>query len=60
MSAPRTILCLASFHKGHEFIREAKAQGWRVYLLTSQSLKDAEWPRESLDDIFYMPDVDKI
>ena len=60
ISAPRTILCLASFHKGHEFIREAKAQGWRVYLLTSQSLKDAEWPRESLDDIFYMPDVDRV
>ncbi len=60
MSEPRTILCLASFHKGHEFLREAKAQGWRVYLLTSKSLDCAEWPRESLDDIFFMPDVDKV
>lgn len=60
MSKPRTILCLASFHKGHEFIREAKAQGWRVYLLTSKSLDCAEWPREALDDIFFMPDVDKV
>ena len=61
MSEPtKTILCLASFHKGHEFLREAKRQGWRVYLLTSKSLEGAEWPRESLDDIFYMPDVDKV
>jgi hypothetical protein len=60
MSAPRTILCLASFHKGHEFIREAKREGWTVYLLTSQSLEGAEWPRESIDEMFYMPDVDKV
>lgn len=60
MSAPRTILCLASFHKGHEFIREAKNQGWTVYLLTSQSLEHADWPRESIDEIFFMPDVDKV
>ena len=60
MSEPRTILCLASFHKGHEFIREAKRLGWRVYLLTSKSLDSAEWPREALDDIFFMPDVDKV
>ena len=38
-------------------MQEAKQQGCRVFLLTSQSLKDkAKWPRESLDDVFYMPD----
>ena len=60
MREPRTILCLASFHKGHEFLREAKREGWRVYLLTSESLRGAEWPAEALDDIFFMPDVDKV
>ena len=59
MSTPRTVLCLASFHKGHEFLREAKAQGWTVLLLTSKSLEGAEWPPE-IDEIFYMPDVDKV
>jgi biotin carboxylase len=54
-----TILCLASYHKGFEFLREAKRQGCRVFLVTSESLRDAEWPRESLDDIFYMPDDKK-
>jgi biotin carboxylase len=60
MSEPPTILCIASYEKGHEFLRQAKRSGWRVLLLTSLSLKDkARWPTESLDDIFYMPDVDK-
>jgi biotin carboxylase len=60
MAPPRTILCLASYEKGHEFLRQCKRSGWRVLLLTSESLKDkAHWPTESLDDIFYMPDVDK-
>lgn len=61
MAEPRTILVLASYEKGHNFLRSAKNQGWKVILLTSQSLKDqAEWPRESIDEIFYMPDVDKV
>ncbi len=54
-----TLLCLASYEKGHRFLEEAKRQGCRVFLLTSRSLRDkAKWPRESLDDIFYMPDVE--
>lgn len=55
-----TILCLASYEKGHAFLREAKKLGCRVLLLTSHSLKDcAKWPLESIDDIFYMPDDKK-
>ncbi len=38
---------------------ECKRQGCRTLLLTSQSLSDAEWPRESLDNIFYVPDENK-
>ena len=56
---PLTLLCLASYHKGFEFLREAKRQGCRVLLVTSGSLRDAEWPRESLDDIFYINDDKK-
>ena len=52
-----TILCLASYEKGHEFLREAKRQGCTVVLLTSLSLQGkADWPVESIDEIFYMPD----
>src|SRR5579859_1881965 len=59
-SSPLTILCLASYEKGHEFLREFKRQGCTVLLLTSESLMNvAKWPRECVDDIFYMPDVNK-
>jgi hypothetical protein len=56
-----TILCLASYEKGHRFIIEAKKQGATVLLITSLSLKEtARWPIESIDEIYYMPDRDKI
>jgi biotin carboxylase len=53
------VLCLASYFKGAEFMVECKRQGCRTLLLTSHSLSDAEWPRESLDNIFYVPDDNK-
>lgn len=57
---PLTILALASYEKGHAFLRQAKASGARVLLLTSESLKGvAHWPSEAIDEIFYMPDVQK-
>jgi len=56
---PVTVLCLASYFKGVDFIRECRRQGCRVLLLTSQSLATADWPRESIDETFYIPDVDK-
>jgi biotin carboxylase len=56
-SQPLTLLCLASYEKGQGFMQEAKRQGCRVFLLTSLSLQHkVNWPLESLDDIFYMPD----
>jgi biotin carboxylase len=56
---PLTILCIASYEKGHEFLREAKRQGCHVILLTSLSLKETvQWPAE-IDEIYYMPDRDK-
>lgn len=59
VAAPLTLLCLASYHKGFEFLREAKRQGASVLLVTSLSLKDEEWPLESIDDVFYIPDEKK-
>lgn len=59
MANPLTILCLASYRKGDAFLCQAKREGARVLLLTSKSLEGSDWPRECLDDIFYMPDVEK-
>ena len=56
MSEP-TILCMSSYEKGQEFIRECKRQGWRVLMLTDEKHKDANWPRESIDEFYVMPDL---
>jgi biotin carboxylase len=57
MPEPRalTFLCITTYEKGQEFMRECKRQGCRVLLLTAEKLRDADWPRESLDDTFYLP-----
>jgi biotin carboxylase len=57
LPSPMTILCLASYDKGHDFIHECKRQGCTVLLLTSLSIKDkATFPADAIDEIFYMPD----
>ena len=57
-----TVLCIATYKKGDEFLRECKRQGCRVLLLTDDSLRDADWPRDSVDAFFYtrrdMPEGD--
>lgn len=50
-----TILCIATYEKGQAFIRECKRQGCTVLLLTADVLKDADWPREAIDEFFYIP-----
>jgi biotin carboxylase len=52
---PTTFLCITTYEKGQEFMRECKRRGCRVILLTAEKLRDADWPRESLDDTFYLP-----
>jgi biotin carboxylase len=52
---PLTFLCITTYEKGQEFMRQCKRQGCRVILLTAEKLRGADWPRESLDDTFYLP-----
>ncbi len=49
-----TFLCVSCEFKGQDFIRYCKNEGNKVYLVTSQDLKGEEWPKEYLDDIFYV------
>jgi biotin carboxylase len=53
---PLTILCVTTYEKGQEFMRTCKAIGCRVFLLTVEKLRHAEWPREALDEMFFMPE----
>ena len=41
-------------------MQQAKSDGCIVYLLTSAQLQDADWPRESIDEIFFVNDIDGI
>ncbi len=54
-TGPLTVLCVATYEKGQEFLKECKRQGCRVLLLTTDTLRDAAWPREAIDEIFFMP-----
>ena len=46
-----TILCLATYFKGDQYLREAKRQGATVLLLTVDGLANADWPRASIDEV---------
>jgi len=46
-----TILCIATYFKGEPFLRECRALGCTVVLVTVDTLKDAEWPRDAIDEI---------
>src|SRR2546429_480853 len=51
---PLTILWVSSYEKGQEFLRTCKAIGCNVYLLTVEKLRNADWPREAIDEMFFM------
>jgi biotin carboxylase len=59
---PLTLLCIATYRKGDEFLRQCRRQGCRVLLLTEEKLRDADWPREAIDEFYYvrrdMPESD--
>ena len=52
---PLNIVCLATYFKGTEFIRECKAHGCHVVLITKEKMLSEDWPRESLDDLIAVP-----
>ena len=55
-TSSRTIVCLASYFKGVEFLRECRRQNWRVSLITKEKLRAEEWPHDSIDDFIVLPD----
>jgi biotin carboxylase len=46
-----TVVCVASYFKGNDFLNECKRQGCRVILITREKLLSADWARESLDGV---------
>jgi ATP-grasp domain len=51
----RTILCLASYFKGNQFLEQCKREGCKVVLLTLEPLLGKPWVRDSIDEVFALP-----
>jgi biotin carboxylase len=55
---PKTFLCISNYYKGSAFLIALKKAGNKVFLITSEKLRDNNWPREYIDEIFFMPGQD--
>src|SRR5437868_12773016 len=49
---PLNVVCLATYFKGGDFVRECKRRGCHVVLITKEKMLHEDWPRESLDDLY--------
>jgi hypothetical protein len=52
---PMSVVCFATFFKGGDFMRECKAAGCNVTLVTKEKMLDEDWPRDVLDEVFALP-----
>ncbi len=51
----RTVVCLASYFKGVDFLRECHAQGARVILVVREKVRHEPWPLECLERVVTVP-----
>ena len=49
-------LCISSYEKGQDFMRQCAEMGVKPTLLTVEKLRGAPWPHEILENITFMPD----
>ena len=50
-SMKKHIVCIASEHKGNEFLEECQNAGWQVTLVTRKDLLDYPWAWTSVSDV---------
>ena len=53
---PLTFLCVSNEFKGFDFFQACHEAGCKVYLITSKKTEKKSWPRQYLEDIFFMED----
>lgn len=53
----KTIVCISCYYKGYDFMDEMKKLGNKIILVTSENLKEKNWPWEAIDEVFYMPEL---
>jgi len=49
------VICLATYFKGVDFIRECKSRNCHVVLVTKEKMLSEPWPRDCLDDVIGLP-----
>jgi biotin carboxylase len=49
-----TFLCISCYFKGGPFLTACKEAGNTIYLLTVEKLKDADWPKDAIEEMFFM------
>ncbi len=52
---PLNIVCLATYFKGGDFIRECKRLGCQVVLITREKMLQEDWPRDCIDQLMAVP-----
>jgi hypothetical protein len=58
MENSKNFLCISNYFKGADFLINLKKSGNKVYLVTSEKLRDKPWPHQYIDEIFYMEGQD--
>ncbi len=53
----KTIVCISCYYKGYDFMDEMKNLDNKVILVTSENLKEKNWPWYAIDEVFYMPEL---
>ncbi|MBI5877757.1 MAG: ATPase [Chloroflexi bacterium] len=57
MTAKPIFLCLSTEFKGQQLIEACHDLGAHVILITREKWKDEEWPRQAIDELFFMPEL---
>jgi biotin carboxylase len=50
-----TVLCLASYFKGNDFLRQAAREGCHVILVVKEKLRDEDWALDSVHELVTVP-----
>jgi hypothetical protein len=59
MESPiKNFICISNYFKGNDFMINLKKQGNKVYLVTSEKLRDKPWAFDYIDEIYFMPGQD--
>ena len=58
MAPSKTFLCISNYFKGNALLTALKKEGNRVFLVTTEQLRNKPWAIEYIDEVFYMPGLD--